>query len=75
LKNNQNRSQQAPLPGVILSISVKEGDVIKKGQELCVIEAMKMKNVIKAMYDGKISKVMIVPGQHVKHRDILISFE
>ena len=46
-----------------------------KDQEICVIEAMKMKNVIKAIFDGKISKVMIAPGQHVKHRDILISFE
>jgi biotin carboxyl carrier protein len=74
-RNNQNHSQHAPLPGIILSVSVKEGDVIEMGQELCVIEAMKMKNLIKATNSGKISKVLVVPGQHVQHRDTLFKFD
>ena len=74
-RNNQNHTQHAPLPGIILTVSVKEGDVIEMGQELCVIEAMKMKNLIKATNAGKISKVLVKPGQHVQHRDIMFKFE
>jgi biotin carboxyl carrier protein len=44
------------------------------GQELCVLEAMKMKNTIRASRDGEISKVHITVGQHVKHHDILVEY-
>jgi biotin carboxyl carrier protein len=45
----------APMPGTILSINVKAGDAVKKGQVLCILEAMKMENEIMAGADGCIS--------------------
>ena len=64
----------APIPGVIISISAKIGDNISFGQEVCVLEAMKMKNSIKATRAGKISAVKINTGDHVKHGQILFEF-
>ena len=64
----------APIPGVILTINVKVGDSVKFGQELCVLEAMKMKNAIRATRDGKIGNIAIAVGDHVKHGQTLIEF-
>jgi glutaconyl-CoA/methylmalonyl-CoA decarboxylase subunit gamma len=64
----------APIPGVIISISAKSGDNITYGQEVCVLEAMKMKNSIKATRAGKISAVKINTGDHVQHGQILFEF-
>ena len=55
----------APLPGKILSVAVKPGDAVKVGDELCVIEAMKMGNSIKAQRDGTVKEVAVSPGQTV----------
>jgi biotin carboxyl carrier protein len=63
-----------PIPGVIISLSVREGDEVSVGQELCVLEAMKMKNVIRAPHAGKIAAVRAVVGQAVKHHDVLLEF-
>jgi biotin carboxyl carrier protein len=64
----------APLPGVIVAISVKPGDAVEHGQELCIIEAMKMKNVIRASRAGTIATVHVTLNQHVKHHDALLEF-
>jgi glutaconyl-CoA decarboxylase len=55
----------APLPGKVLSVAVKAGDRVNKGDELCVIEAMKMGNSIKAQRAGTIQQVLVSPGQTV----------
>jgi biotin carboxyl carrier protein len=68
------RSVLAPLPGVIVAVSVKPGDAVQHGQELCVIEAMKMKNVIRAGRAGTIGAVHVALNQHVKHHDTLLEF-
>lgn len=68
------KSVLAPLPGVIVSISVKPGDIVEHGQELCVIEAMKMKNIIRASRAGTIEAVHVTLNQHVKHHDALLEF-
>ncbi len=68
------KSVLAPLPGVIVEINVKPGDVIEHGQELCTIEAMKMKNVIRATRAGTIGAVHVAVNQHVKHHDALLEF-
>lgn len=65
----------APLPGVIISIEVKEGQSVSNGQELYVLEAMKMKNSIKANRSGKIASVHVNSGDLVKHNQPIITFE
>jgi glutaconyl-CoA decarboxylase len=55
----------APLPGKILSVAVKTGDRVRKGDELCVIEAMKMGNSIRAQRDGIVGEVLVAPSQSV----------
>jgi glutaconyl-CoA decarboxylase len=62
----------APLPGKILSVAVKAGDRVQKGDELCVIEAMKMGNSIKAQRDGVVREVMAAPGQTVAFGAVLL---
>ncbi|WP_119071699.1 biotin/lipoyl-containing protein [Aggregatilinea lenta] len=64
----------APIPGVIVSVAAAAGSRVEVGQELCVLEAMKMKNVIRAPRAGEISVVHIAAGQHVKHRDLLFEY-
>jgi len=68
------RTVHAPIPGVIDSVAVKAGDVVEVGQGLCVLEAMKMKNVIRAPQAAEIASVHVTPGQHVKHYDLLVEF-
>lgn len=62
----------APIPGVIEAIKVREGDSVKNGQELLILEAMKMKNSIRATRDGKIARVLVSVGQQVPHSHALI---
>ena len=62
----------APLPGSVVSVSVKAGDAVKAGQQLAVIEAMKMENEILAPADGTIKAVHVSAGQAVQQGDALI---
>ena len=70
-----NLTLTAPLPGVISSIEVKEGQSVTSGQELYVLEAMKMKNSIKANRNGKIASIHVNPGDLVKHNQPIMTFE
>jgi biotin carboxyl carrier protein len=58
---------KSPLPGIIVSISVKEGDRVEPGQELCVLEAMKMNNPIRSTISGIVMKIHVTIGQQVQH--------
>jgi len=71
---DRNKSVLAPIPGVIIAITVKPGDSVTRGQELCTLEAMKMKNAIRATRDGKIATVLVTVGDQVKHSQVLIEF-
>jgi glutaconyl-CoA/methylmalonyl-CoA decarboxylase subunit gamma len=64
----------APLPGVVDSVAVRPGDQVAAGDPLCVVEAMKMKNVIRATRAGTVADVYVAPGQHVRHNDPLVEF-
>ena len=55
----------APLPGVIIEISVKVGDTVKQGQQVAVLEAMKMENVIEATHDGTVTAINVSKGDSV----------
>jgi biotin carboxyl carrier protein len=56
---------ESPLPGVIVSVDVKEGQAVKRGQKVAVIEAMKMENEILAECDGTITAVHVKQGDSV----------
>jgi len=62
----------APLPGKILRIGVAVGERVEAGQELCILEAMKMENSIKARAAGVVRQVAVQPGQNVSPGDPLI---
>jgi biotin carboxyl carrier protein len=64
----------APIPGVIDAIAVRPGDRVAAGQALCVLEAMKMKNVIRAPRAGQVAEVRIAVGDRVKHNGVLLQF-
>ena len=62
----------APLPGTVLSISVKEGDEVKRGQEVLVLDAMKMENSIVSDHKGKVLRIFVEPGQAVAADGLLM---
>lgn len=62
----------APLPGTIMQILVKKGDIVKKGDKLLVMEAMKMENTVLAEKDGVIENIKVSSGDSVLQGDILI---
>lgn len=66
---------RAPIPGVIVALLVRPGDEVVHGQELCTIEAMKMRNNIRAGRAGRIAEILVSPGQTVNHNDPLMRFE
>ena len=56
---------KSPLPGVIISIDVKEGQAVRKGQKVAVLEAMKMENEIQADADGTVAAILVSKGDSV----------
>lgn len=69
------KSVIAPMPGVILSVDVAVGANVQRGQTLLVLEAMKMKNELKAERDGVVASIPATAGDQVKHGDVLLEFE
>lgn len=65
---------KAPMPGMVLNILVGEGQQVKKGDSLLVLEAMKMENVIKSPTDGVIKKIVATKGNAVEKNQLLIQF-
>lgn len=65
----------APMPGEIVEVFVKPGDQVNAGQELCSLEAMKMKNAIRSPREGVIANVDAQTGQKVAHGAVLVTFE
>jgi biotin carboxyl carrier protein len=72
--NQKLNDLKAPMPGLILEIIVKEGDKVKKGDNLLILEAMKMENMIKAQGEGIIKSIKIQKGDRVEKNHILIIF-
>lgn len=66
---------ESPLDGNILSINVKPGDKVKAGQQVAILEAMKMENEIQAEVDGTVTAVSVQKGDHVALGDHIITIE
>ncbi len=75
LSAKKMKELKAPMPGLVLDVLVKEGDEIKEGDKLLVLEAMKMENNLKAETDAKIKTVKCKKGQAVEKNELLIVFE
>ncbi|XP_050804375.1 propionyl-CoA carboxylase alpha chain, mitochondrial isoform X4 [Gopherus flavomarginatus] len=66
---------RSPMPGAVVAVSVKPGDLVSEGQEICVIEAMKMQNSMIAAKTGKVKAVHCKAGETVGEGDLLIELE
>ncbi|XP_036880694.2 propionyl-CoA carboxylase alpha chain, mitochondrial isoform X2 [Manis javanica] len=66
---------RSPMPGVVVAVSVKPGDMVAEGQEICVIEAMKMQNSMLAGKTGKVKSVNCKAGDTVGEGDLLVELE
>lgn len=71
---NKIMETKAPMPGLVLKVIVEEGAVIKKGDGLLILEAMKMENILKSSTDGVVKKILIKQGDKVEKNQILIQF-
>lgn len=65
---------KAPMPGLVLKVLFEEGDSVKKGETLLILEAMKMENSIKATADLKIKSIKIKAGDKVEKNQVMIAF-
>ena len=64
-----------PMPGLVVDIHVAEGDQVKAGQSLCIVEAMKMENILKAERDGTVASIKAAPGDSLAVDEIIMEFE
>jgi biotin carboxyl carrier protein len=74
INSRNNKVITAPIPGTIISIAVTPGDNVKPGQELCVLEAMKMKNVISSTRSGTIAAILVSLNEKVKKGQVIIEY-
>ena len=66
---------RSPMPGRVISILVRPGDRVTAGQEVCVVEAMKMEQSIRAAREGVVKEVLVQPTDSVRTNDPLIELE
>ncbi|MFZ2632305.1 MAG: biotin/lipoyl-containing protein [Desulfosalsimonadaceae bacterium] len=64
-----------PMPAVVISVPVAEGDAVKKGQAVVIVSAMKMETTLTAPFDGTVKKVNVAEGDKVMPGDILVDIE
>jgi len=70
-----SRLLMAPMPGLLLSVSVQPGQEVKAGEELAVVEAMKMENVLRAAQDGIVKEVNVETGDSLAVDQVILTFE
>ena len=64
-----------PMPGLVVSFAVSEGDNVQEGQPLCTVEAMKMENTLRAERSGVVSAIRVAPGASLGVDDVIMEFE
>ena len=64
-----------PMPGVLISVNVEEGQAVEAGEALAVVEAMKMENILRAEKDATVIKVLVAQGDKLAVDDIILEFE
>ncbi|MNF18105.1 2-oxoglutarate carboxylase large subunit [compost metagenome] len=63
------------MPGLVLKVLVAENTEVKKGDNLLILEAMKMENILKSSTDGTVKKVLVVQGDKVEKNQVLVQFK
>ena len=66
---------QSSIPGTVISIAVNEGDLVKEGDQLLILEAMKMQNRIQMPFTARIKKINVSPGDKVPKDTLMIELE
>ncbi|MCF6365416.1 MAG: biotin/lipoyl-binding protein [Bacteroidales bacterium] len=74
-ENKKNKDLKAPMPGLVTEIIIKIGDTIQKGDNLLILEAMKMENNLKAEHDAIIKDIIVEKGNSVEKNQVLVTFE
>jgi biotin carboxyl carrier protein len=74
LKSSKMNNVKAPMPGLIFAINIKEGDEVKKGDPIMILEAMKMENILKSPGDGIVKSIIVKQGDSVEKNQVLINF-
>ena len=64
---------RAPMPGLVVAIPLAEGQEVKRGQVILILESMKMQNELKAPRDGSVARLRVKPGDHVEQKQTLLS--
>jgi biotin carboxyl carrier protein len=72
--SNTIRDVKAPMPGLVLKILVEEEAMVSKGDNLLVLEAMKMENIIKSPTAGQIKKILVHQGDKIEKNTVLVQF-
>jgi propionyl-CoA carboxylase alpha chain len=77
VKEEQDLSKMllSPMPGLLMKVLVEEGESVSAGQDLAVIEAMKMENTLTASVNGTVSKIVADVGASLAGDDVIIEFE
>jgi biotin carboxyl carrier protein len=73
--SHSHKSIFSPMPGQVLQVDIEPGQVVKKGEDLLTLEAMKMENTIQAPLDGIIKEIFVRPGDTVKKSQQLVELE
>jgi propionyl-CoA carboxylase alpha chain len=71
----QHETANSPMPGVVLRVAVTEGQTVKAGDPLLVLEAMKMEQTIKTTIDGRVAAILVKPGQVVAPGQMLVEID
>jgi len=72
---SSGRTFYSPMPGVIISVALKEGDQVVTGDDVCILEAMKMQQVLKADWSGIVKTVFVSSGDQINDGSPIIELE
>jgi len=72
--SDSGKAVRCPMPGLVVSLAVTEGQEVKAGETLAVVEAMKMENILRAERDGTIKKIRVKPGDSVAVDAVILEF-